>query len=148
MCVCFEPPYHRAIYVCTGQRGLEVRGDGARSIVPMDFHVGRSRRNRGHYSAGADAVRRPGADRSKVFSDRHDWHVHQPVSSAIAIPVRPKRVRGATGRHPGIVFVRNDFPKETVGQSVYMDIGGPLRRPTTHTQLNLSNFRLSKLNIG
>lgn len=50
-----------------GQRGLEVRCNGAGSTVFVDFHISCGRRNRWHYSAGAHTLRRPTANRSQMF---------------------------------------------------------------------------------
>ena len=50
--------------------GLEVRGDGAGPVVPLDLHGGRGGGDGGDHPAGPSAVRRPGPDRS---SDVQDW---------------------------------------------------------------------------
>jgi len=56
----------------TGERGLEVRGHGARPPVPVDLHNSRGRRHRRHYPAGSDALRHPDAHRHKAIGDRLD----------------------------------------------------------------------------
>lgn len=40
-----------------GQRGLEIRGNGAGQTVPVDLHVGRGGWYGGHHFAGAHSVR-------------------------------------------------------------------------------------------
>lgn len=75
--VLFLPFYHRLLiftyffcsfpcYLFSGERRLEICGDGTWSIIFMDFHTGRSRRNSWNNFTSANIIRRSNSDRSKV----------------------------------------------------------------------------------
>jgi len=50
----------------SGKRGLEIRSDGARSAVSLDFHPGGLGRHRWYHLASAHFVRRSSAHRQEV----------------------------------------------------------------------------------
>lgn len=67
LCSFHRRAHTNARRLCQGQRGLEVRGDGAGSFILMDIHVGRTGRHRWDYPASADTLRRSNTNRQKVL---------------------------------------------------------------------------------
>lgn len=62
---------------------MEVRGDGAGSIISMDIYSGRVSGDCRHHPAGAHALRRSRAHRQALQPDRH--FDSGPVSAALVI---------------------------------------------------------------
>ena len=84
--------------------GLEVRGDGAGPVVPLDLHCGRGGGDGGDHPAGPSAVRRPGPDRS---SDVQDWSgqvLRQPLLWSQVLVV------SAVSLAPNFVFLLKGLP--------------------------------------
>lgn len=79
-------------FLRAGEGGLEVRGDGAGSLVPLDLHSGGSGGHRGHHPASAHSLRRSGADRQKVqrIRDHDGSEVSAPVVHARALHRRER----------------------------------------------------------
>ena len=58
-----------AVWMVVGSRGLEVRGDGVGSSLPLDIYSGCPRWHGSHHSAGALSLRRPRTHRQATVQD-------------------------------------------------------------------------------
>ena len=75
-----------------GKRGLEIRGNGPRPIVPVDFHDGGRRRHRRHHPPGPQSLRRPQPNWQRTLGHRSTGKVSihsgvarsDPPSSAVS----------------------------------------------------------------
>lgn len=61
------------VSLVAGKRGLEIRGHGAGSVVPVDFHHCCYSGNGRHYSTCAHTLRHPCPDRHQDVRDSNDY---------------------------------------------------------------------------